>query len=106
MGGCGQSTPTAVGVVSLRAKPTARGVVLTWRTANELGIAGFNVQRRSPTGWRKVNPRLVPARGGIAGNAYRFVDTTAKPGRSYRYRLQVVGSGSAAAVYGPVAVRR
>jgi hypothetical protein len=106
MSACGTSTPTAVGVVSLRALRSARGVTLTWRTASETGVSGFNVWRASGSGWRKLNRALVPARGGVAGAAYRYVDANARQGRAYRYRLQVVGTPGAAAFVGPVTASR
>jgi hypothetical protein len=104
LSGCGTSGPTSVGVASFAARRAAKGVTVTWRTASEAGLVGFNVERSSGSTWQRVNKRLIAARGGLVGSSYRFADTTAKAGRAYRYRLQVVGPTKA--YVGPVSVRR
>jgi photosystem II stability/assembly factor-like uncharacterized protein len=82
------SAPTAVSVTSVAARRTGSAMVVSWRTASELGISGFNVFRNG----RKLNRSLIVARrsGRAGGASYRFVDRAAKRGQPSRYRLQIV----------------
>jgi hypothetical protein len=84
--------PTAAEVVRFGASRVERGVALSWRTATEAVLLGFNVYRQTERRWQRVNPALIPAvRAGTArGAAYRFVDRTARRGTAYNYRLQLV----------------
>jgi hypothetical protein len=94
--GCGQTNcytliigaPTSVAVRSLSAKRTGSALALSWRTASEVDILGFNVYREQT----RLNPALIAARsaGTSAGHAYRFVDPGAMQRKSLRYRLQIV----------------
>jgi hypothetical protein len=74
-------TPTAAGVLAF----TVRRGVLSWRTANEARIAGFDTYR----GEGKLNRALIRARhtGRVQGGSYRFAD---RSGGAGRYRLEVV----------------
>jgi hypothetical protein len=86
---CFSNAPTtSVGVASVVATRTARGVAVSWRTRSEARIAGFNVYR----GTVKANRALLPARhaGKARGASYRFLDRARSIGPS-RYRIQVVG---------------
>jgi hypothetical protein len=67
-------------------------VALTWRTASEVETLGFNVWRFAGAKAAKVNRTLIGAKaaGRTIGATYRLVDRQARPGRAYRYRLQVV----------------
>jgi hypothetical protein len=84
-----QTMPTAVTLLSFSARAAAGRVELSWRTASESGIAGFNVFRTGPSDTVKVNRGLVAA-GGIFGARHRLVDRTGHPGTTYAYRLQTV----------------
>ena len=67
------------------------GVLLSWETASETRLVGFNLLRTPVDGGltRRVNPVWIPAIGDPAdGAAYRFLDATAEPGRPYVYRLE------------------
>jgi hypothetical protein len=84
---------SAVGVARFGARAGAGRVALSWRTANEADLLGFNVFRSSPTARQsQINRTLVPARlSGRSGAAsYRLVDARVRRGVSYTYRLQVV----------------
>jgi hypothetical protein len=81
--------PTAVTVLSFSARARAGQVDLSWRTASETGMAGFNVFRTGPLKTVKVNRGLIKAVGVFGGN-YRLVDRTARSGVKYSYRLQIV----------------
>src|SRR5207249_7309496 len=58
-----------------------------WRTGVETNLLGFNVFR----GLKRVNGRLVQARGRARGALYSFLDRSALGSRAYTYRLQAVG---------------
>jgi hypothetical protein len=83
---------TAVAVARFGAQWTKTGVSLSWRTATETELAGFNLWRSSGNSWRKVNRVLVAAKqtGRAAGAAYRLIDRSVRRGGFYNYRLQMV----------------
>ena len=86
-------SPTAVNVLSFRARAAGRSVTLTWRTGAELDTVGFNVWRSGAGTSVKVNRTLVPAKGlaRAGGAAYRLVDRrNLRAATAYGYRLQVV----------------
>lgn len=84
--------PTAVRVTSFNARVAKRGAVVTWRTAQEQNVLGFNVYRSKARKSVKLNHRLVRARGAgsLAATSYRLLDRSARTGKTYLYRLQVV----------------
>lgn len=85
MVGC---APTAVSVAAFGAWRIGSAIRVSWRTGSETSIAGFNVYRNGV----KLNRALIAAKrsGQARGASYRFADRTARPGRAYRYRLQVI----------------
>lgn len=94
---------TAVSLRSFRGLATAQGVELLWRTASERDVLGFNVWR----GQKKVNRALVPAKAvrPSGGASYRIIDRTARAGKTYTYRLQVVDLDGARSWRGSARVR-
>ena len=78
--------PTVVEVADFSARRTSAGVAVTWRTASERAVAGYNVWR----GGTKLNRALIRAKHTTGGARYTLVDRTARPGRRYTYRLQLV----------------
>lgn len=96
------TTPTAVAVASLSARHTNTGVDITWWAASAGGTLGFNVWRSaSPTGrLTKLNRSLIVAQGAT----YRYRDRTARAGKGYVYKLQVVRLDGSRAWAGTVAV--
>lgn len=73
--------------------------VVRWDTSNESRIVGFNVYRRvtrkddaDKRELKQINAVLIPAKhpGTLTGDTYRFVDKAAKPGTTYRYRVEVI----------------
>jgi hypothetical protein len=100
--GCGVSSTTAVRVQALRARRTARGVAVSWRTAVEAGTAGFNVYREQNGRRLKLNRSLIASAGTALGHAYTFVDRRAPRGTSLRYWVQEVRTSGARRWYGPV----
>ena len=80
--------PTGVELASFAARRAKGGVTVSWRTANERNITGFNVWRAG----KKLNRSLIAAKrsGTVAGATYRIVDRKARAGVAYTYRLQAV----------------
>jgi hypothetical protein len=107
MGAYEGSGPTAVAIRSFTAIPLGgRHIKVSWTTASEVGVAGFNVWRRTNAAGRyvKLNAALIAARkpGVPGGNSYAFVDTHAHRGTSYYYRLEVVMSNGRSRTVGTV----
>lgn len=95
---------TAATFVSFSGRQTQRGVVLRWRTAQEVGSVGFNVYR-GPAGHRvRVNRAIVRAHGSVAGSRYVFRDTRAPRHSRLRYWLQEIGTDGAHQWRGPLVV--
>jgi hypothetical protein len=70
--------------------PTVR---LAWTTANEVNVIGFNVWRKSGNGeWKVLNKTQILAKqaGMLAGGKYTRTDKTAKQGKVYQYKLEIV----------------
>lgn len=99
--------PTAVRVAGLRAAARNGAVVVSWRTASETGVLGFNVYRSAGTTTTKVNRVLIPAKAaGQAGGAhYRLLDRLVRPDTSYTYRLQAVEASGKRSWSGSVSTR-
>lgn len=101
-------TPTVVLVSSFRACEAGGRVVVEWETAAENGTVGFYLSRRDEgTGhFRRLGTGLLPGLlTAPQGGAYRFVDSGAKPGRTFDYLLVEVESGGRERSYGPFTVR-
>ena len=103
--------PTAVELLSFTATGKLRSVLLSWETASELDIAGFNIYRsKTKTGVKKlINPEIIPSLvypGSPTGAVYTYKDKTAKPGVLYFYWLDVVDLEGGTTLYGPVKARR
>ena len=81
------NSTTAVAVRGLAASAQRDGIAISWRTASEARIAGFNVYR----GETRINGQIIPAKhaGASGGASYRVLDRSALPG-SRTYRLEVV----------------
>ena len=84
--------PTAATLTSFTAKAARTSVQLSWRTAAELDVLGFDVWRSAGGKAVKLNRSLVPAKAiaRAGGASYRLVDRNLRPGVAYTYRLQVV----------------
>lgn len=98
------NSSTAVNVTGPTGKAGQQGnVVLKWRTTSEAQIAGFNVYRKlaskeeAGTGaWKKINKNLIQPKhpGASLGDKYRYKDSRAKKGKTYRYKIQVIYTDS------------
>ena len=68
-----------------------QGVLVSWDTASEQHLLGFNLLRVREDGGQSVtvNPVWVPALGTAgSGTSYHFLDSAADPGESYLYRVE------------------
>ncbi len=82
------TTPTAVSVQAFGARRTGSTVQVSWRTASESRIAGFNVWRNGV----KLNRAVIRAKhsGRPMSATYSYVDRSGQAGRPSTYRLEVV----------------
>ena len=99
-----QTEPLAVTVFSFSAHRAGKGVLLRWRTGTETNELGFNVYRRQGARRVRVNRRLLPALGAIAGSSYSYRDRRAPRHRALRYWLQDVAVDGTRTWHGPVRV--
>jgi hypothetical protein len=96
---------TAATFVSFTGRVAERGVVLRWRTAQEVGAVGFNVYRGTASHRVRVNRRIVRAQGIVAGSRYVFRDARAPHHSRLRYWLEEVGTDGSHQWRGPLVVR-
>jgi hypothetical protein len=85
--------PTAVAVERLTARRQGKAIRVSWTSAAEADIAGYNVYRKAGhQPFKKLNRTLIPARhaGSATGASYRLVDRAVQRSQRYVYRLQVV----------------
>lgn len=90
---------TGVDVLTFAASRQAGAALITWATANELDLLGYNIHR-SVAGnayGKRINWELIPANG---GGAYNYLDSDAGPGASF-YWLEAVEPGGSQFI-GPV----
>ncbi len=87
------TNPLAVDLVSLASHAEGQRVVLTWETASEQDLAGFDLHRaRSAEGpWQLVNAARIPAAmpGAPLGASYRYEDEPGEAG-TWLHRLTAV----------------
>jgi sugar lactone lactonase YvrE len=93
------TVPTAVGVRSVTARRSGRDVVLRWRTASEVGLAGFAVFRERRV---RASAGLIRAAGRMGGHTYVFRDRRSS---AKRYWLQEVRLDGSRVWRGPIPVR-
>lgn len=105
--------PTAVMMDHFSARGERGGVRVTWQTADESDLLGFNVLRRAlPTGasageavedFTTVNGEIILAQqmGVAAGASYAYLDRDVRPGRTYQYLLEIVKLDGSHEFYGP-----
>lgn len=102
------SDPTLVELTAFTATAGPQSVQLTWQTASEMDSAGFHLWRSENRDWgyEKITDALIPAEGSpTQGASYTFDDKTAKPGKTYYYKLEDVGTGGSRSYYGPVSAQ-
>jgi hypothetical protein len=100
-----ESSPSAVTLRSLAASRSPAGVLVRWRTGSEADTLGFHVYRARGTKWTRVDRRLIPAKGSVAGARYSLLDRRAPRGK-LAYRLQAIGTDGSRTWYGRASVVR
>lgn len=87
------AAPTAATLLSASARRTADGVLLRWRMATVLRVAGFNVFRSDRGRLVRLNTTLVAAGllGASGSHRYTWRDRAAPSRGALRYGLQAVG---------------
>ncbi len=82
---------TGVTLAGLTAEAQPDGVLVSWQTASEVGILGFNVLRNVGGEFVAVNPEFLFAdyAGANLGAAYTYVDA-GLPAGVYTYILEVI----------------
>lgn len=93
--------PTAVIIEDFKAfAKNSNKVIVTWKSGSENNLAGFNVWRsikelngpvfKDPV---KVTGSMIQPKtpGSLSGNSYKVVDDKVKPGRVYKYKMEVIG---------------
>ncbi len=79
--------PTPVRLVNFSAKSLPLVIQLSWHSAQEIDLLGFNLYRAEAVDGPKemINPDLIPAinPGELRGNSYQYLDDKAELGKSY-----------------------
>ena len=105
------AAPTAVQLASFRALPRqGGGVLLEWKTREEIRNLGFNVYRLEGTSRQRLNPSIIAGsalliRGGMpqhAAKTYQWVDPSGTPQSTYE--LEDVDLNGTRMPHGPVSV--
>jgi uncharacterized repeat protein (TIGR01451 family) len=105
------AAPTAVQLASFRALPRqGGGVLLEWKTREEIRNLGFNVFRLDGSSRQRLNPSIVAGsalliRGGLpqhAAKTYQWLDPNGTPQSTYE--LEDVDLNGTRMVHGPVSV--
>ena len=104
-------SPTAVQLASFRAVPRqGGGVLLEWKTREEIRNLGFNVFRLDGPGRQRLNPSIIAGsalliRGGMpqhAAKTYQWFDPSGTPQSTYE--LEDVDLNGTRMSHGPVSV--
>jgi hypothetical protein len=102
--------PFEIAVLEAReAGEPAGGILVSWETASEHGVIGWDVLRVREDGGREVvvNPVWVPAVGEESSPAsYHYLDASALPGVSYLYRVRATTAIGLASATDRILVRR
>ncbi len=104
-----EQVPTAVDLVAFNVTAEAGEILLTWETANEIDVLGFNLYRaeeiHSPR--IRLNDRLISgqAPGSPMGAVYQSVDATAEAGVAYYYWLESRDIDGSSTTHGPLKAR-
>lgn len=98
--------PNAVELKTFDVLRKSKKAILSWETANEIDIQGFNIYRsgKSDGTLKKVNAELIPAEavGSSSGATYQITNSSLKPWKTYFYWLEWVDMDSNSTLYGPI----
>jgi uncharacterized repeat protein (TIGR01451 family) len=98
--------PTGLTLIDFKATARQGEVMLTWRTANEAQILGFNLLRRAGNGpAQRINGEIIPAEfaGSNQGAAYTYRDKPAAG--AYAYLLETIQLDGSRIQANPAAVQ-
>lgn len=88
-------TATADHLGNINGRGNAHDIRLKWHTVDEVGVLGFNVWRSSQRNgtFSMLNTSPIPARfvGQMRGGKYVYLDHSALPGKTYFYKVEIVG---------------
>lgn len=101
------NTPTVVEVANFAAQRVGDTIQLTWDTATEVDLIGFNIYRSAGSSLTRelLTSTAISAisPGSTDGNSYSFIDTTPEKGVLYTYWLE--GSDtSGTETFGPLQI--
>ncbi|MBN1481356.1 T9SS C-terminal target domain-containing protein [candidate division KSB1 bacterium] len=87
-----ENEPIVVNLLSFNAEFQADGIHVTWQTAQENSIAGYNLLRREngAADYIRVNEALVKSQGAMQGATYELIDRIEHAG-TYYYKVARVG---------------
>ena len=100
-------TPTYALISSFHVYEQAGQAIVSWQTSGEVGTVGFYLERfEAASGdYLRLNDHLLPGLlTSPEGGVYQYVDGSATPGETYRYRLIEVVAKGQENVYGPYTV--
>jgi hypothetical protein len=87
--------PTGVILASFTAEARFNTIEVSWSTASEKDLIGFNLYRAESSAdqGEQLNDTLIPAKspGSVNGNDYLYIDQNVGAGESYTYWLEIVG---------------
>jgi hypothetical protein len=87
-----------VKIIFFQAVWQVEGVRVSWQTAYEIDLLGFNLYRgESEDGpWLQVNPQLIPSQylEQSEGESYTWLDSDVTPGEGVFYMLEAVDENS------------
>lgn len=102
------SDPTSVELIGFGGLAGRNGILLSWETASELDLVGFNIYRalRANGPYLRLNTQLIPAQhpGSPLGAVYSWWDRGVRAGRIYYYRLEQISIEGDPTWHGPIAV--
>jgi hypothetical protein len=96
--------PSAATFVSFSGRHTKRGVILHWRTAQEVGSLGYNVYRGTAAHRIRLNRVILTANGSVSGAGYTYRDARAPRHARLRYWLEAIGADGSHQWRGPLVV--
>ena len=92
---------------SIKTQAAKNGVLVSWATATEVDVLGFNVYRQVKGTGVKANKSLLVARAGTTGRSYSWLDKAAKTSKTATpYWVQAVNENGSRTWIGPARVVR
>lgn len=89
------TSPTNVVLARFSVKVRPTGAKLHWQTGTEFNVVGYNVWKRAKSDGKfvKLNATLIRSKqpGQLFGDTYSYRDTKTKSGKTYWYKVEVVG---------------